>query len=106
MQIIDQFLDAIWVEQGLSANTLSAYGSDLNLFAKNLSGKALVEVTENDITAFLGKRFREGIGSRSAARIVSSLRRFYGYLLREGLILVDPTALIELPHVGRLCRPR
>jgi integrase/recombinase XerD len=100
--LIDQFLDAAWVEQGLSANTLSAYGSDLSLFAKNLSHKPLIEVTESDITAFLAKRFREGINNRSSARMVSSLRRFYGYLVREGLVQVDPTALIDLPHVGRL----
>ncbi|MEQ1635406.1 MAG: site-specific tyrosine recombinase XerD [Methylococcales bacterium] len=102
MNIIELFLDAVWVEQGLSANTLSAYSSDVHIFAKHLSGKALPDVTESDITAFLAKRFREGISNRSSARIVSSLRRFYGYLVREGLIRVDPTALIEMPHVGHL----
>lgn len=102
LKLIDQFLDAVWVEQGLSANTLSAYGSDLQLFAKQLAGKSLLEVTENDISAFLAKRFHEGISNRSSARIVSSLRRFYGYCVRENMLLVDPTALIELPHVGRL----
>lgn len=102
LKLIDQFLDAVWVEQGLSANTLSAYGSDLQLFAKQLAGKSLLEVTENDISAFLAKRFHAGISNRSSARIVSSLRRFYGYCVRENKILVDPTALIELPHVGRL----
>ncbi|NOT83680.1 MAG: site-specific tyrosine recombinase XerD [Methylococcaceae bacterium] len=102
MNLIELFLDAAWVEQGLSANTLSAYSSDVHIFAKHLSGKELPDVTESDITAFLAKRFREGISNRSSARIVSSLRRFYGYLLREGLILIDPTALIEMPHVGHL----
>ncbi|MFI3136591.1 MAG: site-specific tyrosine recombinase XerD [Methylococcaceae bacterium] len=102
INLIDFFLDTVWVEQGLSPNTLSAYGSDLHIFEKDLANKALVDVTESDITAFLAKRFRAGISNRSSARIVSSLRRFYGYLLREGLVSVDPTALIELPHVGHL----
>lgn len=101
-KLIDQFLDIVWVEQGLSANTLSAYGSDLQLFNKQLVGKSLLEVTESDIAAFLAKRFHEGISTRSSARIVSSLRRFYGYCVRENMLLIDPTILIELPHVGRL----
>lgn len=102
MQVIDLFLDAVWVEQGLSQNTLSAYGSDLQLFQKHLADKSLTEVSETDITGFLAKRFNEGISNRSSARIISSLRRFYGYLLREGMVSVDPTLLIELPHIGHL----
>lgn len=102
VKLIDQFLDAVWVEQGLSANTLSAYESDLHLFVKHIVGKSLLDVTETDVTAFLAQRFKVGISNRSSARFLSSLRRFYGYLLREGLIFIDPTALIELPHVGRL----
>lgn len=101
-QIIELFLDALWMEQGLSQNTLSAYGSDLQIFAKNLRGKSLLEVTQHDITAFLGLRMTEGLTNRSSARIISSLRRFYGYLLREGQIVADPTLLLESPHVGHL----
>ncbi|MCK4842668.1 MAG: site-specific tyrosine recombinase XerD [Methylococcales bacterium] len=99
---IDLFLDALWVESGLSQNTLAAYGSDLNIFAKWLKRKAVVEVKETDITSFLASRYKQGVGSRSSARILSSLRRFYGYLQREGSIKVDPTLLIELPHIGRV----
>ena len=50
----------------------------------------------------MAKRYQEGIGNRSAARILSSLRRFYGYYIRENKITIDPTALIESPHVGHL----
>ncbi len=101
-QIIEQFLDALWMEQGLSKNTLSSYGSDLQIFAKNLRSKSVLEVTQHDITAFLGLRMTEGLTNRSSARIISSLRRFYGYLLREGQITVDPTLLLESPHIGHL----
>lgn len=100
-QLIELFLDALWVEHGLSHNTLSAYGSDLKIFAAALRNKSLLDAGESDIAAFLAKRFNEGISHRSAARILSSLRRFYAYLLRENRISTDPTALIEAPHIGR-----
>jgi len=99
--LIDQFLDAVWVEQGLSENTLAAYGSDLRIFAQCLKGKPLLEVEGTDISKFLALRYKQGIGNRSSARILSSLRRFYGYQIRENKISIDPTALIESPHIGR-----
>jgi len=98
---IDLFLDACWVESGLSENTLAAYGSDLNIFVKWLNGKPVLEVTEQDVFAFLESRYKEGVGSRSSARILSSLRRFFGYFQREGAIKKNPTDLIEAPHIGR-----
>jgi integrase/recombinase XerD len=99
--LIDQFLDAVWVEQGLSENTLSAYGSDLRIFAQWLKSKPMLEVNTGDLSKFLASRYQDGIGNRSSARILSSLRRFYGYYIRENNITVDPTALIESPHIGR-----
>ena len=100
--LIEQFLDAVWVEQGLSENTLSAYSSDLRIYAQWLADKDMLAVDKADISGFLANRYQAGIGSRSAARILSSLRRFYGYYIRENKITVDPTALIEAPHIGRL----
>ena len=99
--LIDQFLDAVWVEQGLSENTLTAYGSDLRIFAQCMQGKSLLEIEGADISKFLAMRYKQGIGNRSSARILSSLRRFYGYQIRENKISIDPTALIESPHIGR-----
>jgi integrase/recombinase XerD len=99
--LIDQFLDAVWVEQGLSENTLSAYGSDLRIFAKWLKEKPMLEVDGGELSNFLASRYKEGIGNRSTARILSSLRRFYSYHIRENSIKVDPTALIESPHIGQ-----
>lgn len=103
VDVIDRFLDAIWAEQGVSENTLAAYGSDLKIFARWLKGKgnSLVEASAEDISGFLAYRYEQGIGSRSTARILSTLRRFYGYQLRENRIASDPTALIELPYIGR-----
>jgi len=99
--LIEQFIDAVWVEQGLSKNTLSAYSSDLRIFAKWLNDKSMLDVTTRDLSAFLASRYKEGIGNRSSARILSSLRRFYGYYIRENQITIDPTGLIEPPHIGR-----
>jgi integrase/recombinase XerD len=98
---IDLFLDALWVERGLSENTLAAYGSDLKIFAKWLTNKTLLNVEENDITLFLASRYKEGVSVRSSARILSSLRCFYGYLQREKEIKEDPTALIDLPRISQ-----
>ena len=102
LKLIDLFLDSLWVESGLSENTLAAYGSDLKLFSKWLKKKPLLEVEEADVASFLESRYKQGIGSRSSARFLSSLRRFYGYLHREGSIEIDPTVLIEAPHIGRI----
>ncbi|AMK77781.1 MULTISPECIES: site-specific tyrosine recombinase XerD [Methylomonas] len=100
-QTIESFLNVLWLEFGLSNNTLSAYGSDLKLFAKWLKDKDITAVDETTIKSFLAARQQQGITSRSSARIVSCLRRFYGYLLREGKISIDPTQLIDAPQLGR-----
>lgn len=99
-KLIDQFLDAVWVEQGLSKNTLSAYRSDLAIFAEWLK-KDLLLVESFDITDFLTSRYEQGMTSRTTARILSSLRRFYGYFLRENAIKIDPTALISASKTRR-----
>lgn len=99
-KLIDQFLDAIWVEQGLSKNTLSAYRSDLVIFAAWLK-KDLLTVDSSNIAEFLANRYQLGMSSKTTARILSSLRRFYGYFLRENVITVDPTSLISAPKTTR-----
>jgi len=98
--LIESFIDALWVENGLSKNTLSAYGSDLSIFNKSLK-KPIEQASNNDIRHFLNQRYEQGISARSTARILSSLRRFYTYLLREKWVNTDPTALIDQPHIGR-----
>jgi len=100
-QLIDLFIDALWVENGLSDNTLSAYASDLRIFNKSLGKTSLLQTSNSDIALFLSQRYEQGISARSSARILSTLRRFYGYLLRENHINIDPTALIDTPHIGR-----
>ena len=97
--IIERFLDALWMERGLSQNTLSAYKNDLSNLALWLSqnDSHLLAASQQSCQSFLAYRYDQGSKNRSAARLLSSMRRFYGWLLREKKIQADPVALIEAP---------
>ncbi|MDH5765428.1 MAG: site-specific tyrosine recombinase XerD [Gammaproteobacteria bacterium] len=99
LTIVESFLDTIWMEQGLSANTLAAYRNDLASFALWLQQQNLnlTTSTEIEIQQYLANRYEQGTKNRSAARLLSSLRRFFAWLVREGRISDDPTALLESP---------
>jgi integrase/recombinase XerD len=101
--LIDKFLDAIWMERGLSANTLGAYRADLLALQRWLvqRDKGLMYATRADLLAFIAWRAQEGAKPRSTARQLSSFRRFYRFLLREGAIAEDPTLKIDMPKIGR-----
>lgn len=101
--LIDRFLEALWLEKGLSAHTRSAYRSDLALFNGWLQGRdlQLESVGRELILDHLAWRLNEGYQARSTARLLSGLRGFYRFLLREGLIGADPTLQVDLPQLGR-----
>ena len=102
--VIAAFIDALWMERGLADNTLAAYASDLQGFARWLSaqrGAALLEANRADVMAYLAARVAQGSSRRSSARLLSSLRRFYHYQLRQGGVSVDPTARVEAPRADR-----
>jgi len=98
-RIIERFLDALWMEHGLSPHTLSAYRNDLaNLsFWLKQNDCDLIQAEQLHLQAFLAHRYELGSKNRSTARLLSSMRRFYGWLLRERQLQVDPVALIEAP---------
>jgi len=102
-QLLDQFLDGIWLESGLSANTLAAYRTDLLAFQIWLAKKRLTleQVTRADLLAYLAANVRSGLSPRSSARHLSTLRRFYRYLLIQGRTQADPTADVRSPVIGR-----
>ncbi len=102
-QLLDQFLDGIWLESGLSANTLAAYRTDLLAFQIWLAKKGLTleQVTRADLLAYLAANVRSGLSPRSSARHLSTLRRFYRYLLIQGRTQADPTADVRSPVIGR-----
>lgn len=101
---LDRFCDALWLEDGLSPRTLASYRSDLLRFARWLGsrGGSLGGAGSGDIEAYLAHLFGEGgLKARSAARAVSSLRRFYRRMHRDGERGDDPTALTASPRLPR-----
>ena len=102
-ELVDQFLDAIWLERGLSANTLGAYRADLMTLRRGLLEHDIqIEKAEKaDLLEFIARRVEAGAKPRSTARQLSSFRRFFRYIMREGLRDTDPTADIEMPRIGR-----
>ncbi|HFD13479.1 MAG TPA: site-specific tyrosine recombinase XerD [Crenotrichaceae bacterium] len=100
--LVRQFLDALWVEQGLADNTIKAYAADLKRFV-NWTGQNSIETAEkSDISAYLAHLFQQGVSSSSSARSLSTLRQFYGYLIRTGQRIDDPCAGIKSPKAGKL----
>ncbi|MDD5250066.1 MAG: site-specific tyrosine recombinase XerD [Rhodocyclaceae bacterium] len=99
--LLDEFADALWLADGLAKNTLAAYRSDLALFAAWLSAqdRELAAAGESDINAYLAHLHAraERIKASSQRRLHSALRRFYGWLLDQGRIRVDPLLNIERP---------
>jgi integrase/recombinase XerD len=102
-QVIEQFLDVQWMERGLSENTLAAYRNDLKGLAAWLSGRGsgIVAARRQDLLDYLSERVIHGARPRTTARLLSSLRRFYRYLVREGQLSGDPTVRIDAPRIGR-----
>jgi len=103
-QVIDQFIDTVWMEHGLSKNTLSAYRSDLRKISEWLSLEqrgVLLDVERTDLLDYLAVRSEAQHSPRSTARALSTLRRFYSYCLRHALIGEDPTRLLSAPKLGR-----
>jgi integrase/recombinase XerD len=101
--LIERFCDALWLQEGLSANTLEAYRRDLEGLERWISkrGTALMSASRADLLDYLSGSVGKGARPRTTARLLSSLRRFYGYLVREEKIKTDPTALIDSPKLGR-----
>ena len=101
LDAIDLFIDALWLESGLSKNTLSAYRTDLNGLAKFIDPILLLDVEQSDVQKFLAFLLAQGIKSSSSARVLSTLRRFYRYQIRENRVSVDPCAQVRSPKQGR-----
>ncbi|MCA9537574.1 MAG: site-specific tyrosine recombinase XerD [Myxococcales bacterium] len=102
-EAVDEYLDWLRVERGLSANTLDAYSRDLADFRKHLDDedRGADQVAEEDVRGWLAARVADGLSPRTQARGLVALRGFFGYLLAEKHIEADPTARIDLPRTGR-----
>ncbi|HEU4709511.1 MAG TPA: site-specific tyrosine recombinase XerD [Methylophilaceae bacterium] len=100
--LLDAFIDHLWLEDGLSKNTLDSYRRDLQLFADWLQkkGKNLANAGQLEIQQYLAARFPKS-KPRSISRLIASLRRFYRYALRENAVPTDPTLQIDSPKLPR-----
>ena len=101
--LIDRFLDALWLEKGLSDNTLKAYRGDLEKFGDwaQRQAKSIIAIRREEILQYLSYRMGKGLKARSTARCLSCLRALYRYLLREKMLSDDPTLRVENPKLGR-----
>ena len=102
--LLDEFCDAVWLEDGLAKNTLESYRRDLRLFAEWLEkqGRAsLLAATEADLSGYFAWRYLRGtkqrIRSSTQARLHSSLKRFYRFLVRGRRVEIDPTLKLDPP---------
>lgn len=101
---IELFIDTLWMERGLSDNTLNAYRTDLQGLAHWLNKKTkndLLSVEREQLLAYLSSRVQQGAKPRTTARLISSIRRFYQYWIREKKLEIDPSDRIETPKLGR-----
>ncbi|MDF3011814.1 MAG: site-specific tyrosine recombinase XerD [Cellvibrio sp.] len=102
-QLIAEYLDAIWMEKGLSDNTQESYRRDLTQFAIWLNQRdcSLMNVDASMVQDYLDIRLQQKLSSRTSARFLSCVRGFYRYLLRENRINENPIALVDNPKLSR-----
>lgn len=103
-ELLDEFCDNLWLEDGLSRNTLDSYRRDLAKFAAWLEKQrdaSILQATHGDIQGYLGNLYAQKIKPSSASRTISSLKRLFRYLLRQGRIAADPTLQIDTPKLPR-----
>ncbi len=100
-QILDAFIDNIWIEKGLSQNTLDSYRSDLEQFSSWLEKNKLsyINTSKKEILSYLSFLFQKGLGSKTVARKLSSLKSFFRYLVFKSIIPNDPSSEVETPKL-------
>lgn len=101
--LIDQFLDWIWLESGLSAHTISAYRTDLQQFSKWLISRksSLANSRREDILAYLSYRMEQGAQARTMARFLSTMKRYYQHAIQQKWIQVNPVKDVVMPKTMR-----
>ena len=103
--LLDEFCDALWLEDGLSRNTLESYRRDLSKFAEWLQAQrsiSILETSHADIQGFLAHLYtQQKAKATSTSRAISSLKRLFRYLLRQNKIANDPTLQIATPKLPR-----
>ncbi len=100
---IETYLDALWMEKGLSENTLAAYRRDLSHYRDWLEKHqaTLLGAGTGDLQGYLAWRSKQQRSPRSTARFLSCVRGFYRYQVREGRLKLDPSLDVDSPKLGR-----
>ncbi len=103
-QMADQFINYLVVEKGLSSNTVAAYSKDIILYLESLSANGISDIADADM-ALVIKHLIDlrdaGLGPRSRARHLVTIRGFYKFLVREKILETNPAQMVDLPKVGR-----
>lgn len=102
--LIDEFCDALWLEDGLARNTLVSYRRDLVQFGGWLEkrhGRTLLDASHADLLDYLAHQVRRRAKATTSSRQLSSLKRFYRYALRQGRLNADPSINIDAPKLPR-----
>ncbi len=101
--LIDAFCDQVWLQDGLAPSSLASYRRDLVQFARWAAARdtSLAAAQRADVDAFLAAEFARKAKATSVARRLSSLRRFYGLQLQQGVRRVDPTLRVRAPKLPR-----
>ena len=102
--IIENFCDSLWMEKGLSKNTLDAYSSDLIQVSKWLKNntKDFFSCTKSDLNLFLASKIDSGDSASSVSRSLSTIKGFFNWLIRNNHIKINPTELLESPKSRRV----
>ncbi len=102
-ELIDRFIDSLLMEYNLSQNTLSAYRSDLVQLKRWLQKgtMSLLNATQSDLESYITYRFETGVKANTSARFISSIHRFYQYLLRENITTGDASAQLKRSRLAR-----
>jgi integrase/recombinase XerD len=100
---VDQYVSYLILEKGLSKKTIESYSSDLSRYLEFLKQKDVKDIADADTPLILKHLIalrKSGLGSRSCARHLITLRGFYRFLAQEKIIEYDPAKLIDLPKSG------
>jgi integrase/recombinase XerD len=102
--VLDEFCDSLWLEDGLSRNTLDSYRRDLSGFGLWLVAqhhKRLLDADHGDLLSYLANRVAARAKATTTSRLLSSFKRFYQFALRQGKISSDPSINIDAPKLPR-----
>ena len=101
MSIIDAFLDNLWLEYGLSQNTISSYRTDLKFLQNHFAKADISSLNFEQLHSFISHRSKHGYSARSNARMISTLRKFYNWIEITNKTQTNPTSNLELPKLAK-----